>query len=67
MLGDTLLELDQYNEAMAQYLSAEQIFEVADPARAVRLLTEMAEADRARGDQPRAKTWLDRAAQLGGR
>jgi len=67
LLGNTLLELDQYNEAMAQHLSAVEIFEVADPAFAVRILTEMADADRARGNQPRAKIWLDRAAQIEGR
>lgn len=67
MFGETLLGLDQYDEAFAQYLSAEQIFELTDQARAVRILTEMAEADRARGDQGRAKVWLDRAAQLEGR
>jgi tetratricopeptide (TPR) repeat protein len=65
-LGENLLELNQHNEAIAQYLSAEQIFELIDQKFAIRILIEMAEADRAHGKQPRAKEWLDRARQLEG-
>jgi tetratricopeptide (TPR) repeat protein len=67
MFGETLLASDQYNAAMEQYWSAEQIFELTDRKFAVRILIKMAEAARARGDQPRAKAWLDRATQLEGR
>lgn len=64
LLGNTLLELDQYNEAMSQYFSAEQIFEITDRLRAVRILITMAEIERAHGNQPHAEALLDRAARL---
>ena len=67
LLANTLLELNQTNEAIAQYLSAEQIYELTDHKLAVQTLIKMAEADRAHGNQPRANGWLDRARKLEGR
>jgi tetratricopeptide (TPR) repeat protein len=63
-LGDVLAKQNRHAEALKEWAIALEVLEERSPERAMRLLVQMAEAERARGNAVAAEEYLVRAQQL---